>query len=398
MTLIAVIFRGRLGRAAEKLTGIIAPPSRAGYDGARTNVSQSDLAARQLLPSLIEYAVMAPSAHNIQPWRFHLRGNTLELYAERPRALPVVDPNGRELTIACGAALFNLLVALHHHGWGSLVQLLPPGRDLLARVALTVPVNTSPDEHRLFACIPSRRTWALPFLDEPVEAAVLGELKKAAAAEGARLLLVDETVRESLIETIEQADRQLEADPAFRREMAEWMRSNFSQDLTGVPGYSRCIGGFFSLLAPVLERSFNLGEGHAEGDRELARTAPILAVLETPGDQPRDWLVAGQAIQHVLLAGVAQGLQASFLNQPLQVPSLRRGLRELLGLEGQAQMIVRMGYPPPEPWPTRAPRLAVGDVLDGRNARSSPRETSAEPCFNHLATSPAQLGDRMKPS
>ncbi|HEX8385847.1 MAG TPA: nitroreductase family protein, partial [Rubricoccaceae bacterium] len=57
---------------------------------------------------LVRYAVLAPSARNTQPWRFHVAGNTLELWADRTRGLPVVDPAGRELTISCGAALYHL--------------------------------------------------------------------------------------------------------------------------------------------------------------------------------------------------------------------------------------------------------------------------------------------------
>ena len=58
-----------------------------------------------LLRSLVEYAALAPSGHNTQPWRFRLRGGGAELLADRTRALPVVDPDDRELVISCGAAL-----------------------------------------------------------------------------------------------------------------------------------------------------------------------------------------------------------------------------------------------------------------------------------------------------
>jgi hypothetical protein len=40
-----------------------------------------------------------------------------------------------------------------------------------------------------------------------------------------------------------------------------------------------------------------------------------------------DWLNAGQALQRVLLTLTAHGYHASFLNQPLEVPPLRRGRR-----------------------------------------------------------------------
>ena len=51
----------------------------------------------------VEAAVLAPSSHNTQPWRFRLRGGGIDPRADRTRALPVNDPGDRELTIIwCG--------------------------------------------------------------------------------------------------------------------------------------------------------------------------------------------------------------------------------------------------------------------------------------------------------
>ena len=59
----------------------------------------------------LRYAILAPSSHNTQPWRFPIIGNELLVCADRTRNLPNIDPFDRELIISCGAALFNLRVA-----------------------------------------------------------------------------------------------------------------------------------------------------------------------------------------------------------------------------------------------------------------------------------------------
>jgi nitroreductase len=41
------------------------------------------------LRHLLHYAVVAPSGHNTQPWRFRVTGDGVELFADRTRALPV---------------------------------------------------------------------------------------------------------------------------------------------------------------------------------------------------------------------------------------------------------------------------------------------------------------------
>jgi hypothetical protein len=92
----------------------------------------------------------------------------------------------------------------------------------------------------------------------------------------------------------------------------------------------------------------------------LALSSPLLAVLGTDNDSPDDWLLAGQALQRVLLCACSQGLQASYLNQPIQVATLRPRLRDLVG-GGHPQMLLRLGYPAGKI--PAAPRRLLDDVI-----------------------------------
>ncbi len=51
--------------------------------------------------ALIDYAAKAPSGHNSQPWKFTVKGNGIAIHPDFSCALPVVDPDYRELFIAC---------------------------------------------------------------------------------------------------------------------------------------------------------------------------------------------------------------------------------------------------------------------------------------------------------
>jgi hypothetical protein len=61
---------------------------------------------------LVGAAVLAPSSHDTQLGPFRTSDSAIDLSADRTRALPVNDPDDRELTISC-CALFNL------RGWDS---------------------------------------------------------------------------------------------------------------------------------------------------------------------------------------------------------------------------------------------------------------------------------------
>ena len=91
------------------------------------------------LRRLVAAATAAPSLHNSQPWRFVLHPDRVELHADPGRLLPVADPMGRELHISCGAALFNLKVAMRARGRHARPRLLPSPDD--RRHLATLPVG-----------------------------------------------------------------------------------------------------------------------------------------------------------------------------------------------------------------------------------------------------------------
>src|SRR5690606_41301226 len=65
-----------------------------------------------VLSACLAAAVLAPSVHNTQPWRFEVQPTAVEVYADYSRQLTVADPTGRALILSVGAAVFNLRVAV----------------------------------------------------------------------------------------------------------------------------------------------------------------------------------------------------------------------------------------------------------------------------------------------
>jgi len=296
--------------------------------------------SRKTLVGLVEAAVLAPSSHNTQPWIFAIVEGQVELWADRTRALPVNDAEDRELTISCGAALLNLRVAAAGENLVANAAILPDRRepDLLARVAFT-PTSARPRDSALAKYITRRRTYRQRFAVRPVPDEALAAIAAAASREGAwfRALQTD-AQREGTALLVAEGDAAQWANPHWRRELASWMHPRRRGEGLTVPGLAQPI-------AQAVVRTFDMGKGVGARDRQLADESPLLAVLGTPGDSPADWLAAGQALERALLTAVAHGLQASYLNQPVQVPALRPRLRKLLGQTGHPQLLLRLGVP-----------------------------------------------------
>src|ERR1700712_6098776 len=85
--------------------------------------------AADALGAAVDRAVLAPSLHNSQPWRFTVHADRLDVRADRTRHLTSIDPRGRELLQRVGAALFTARVALAARGWAVDVQRCPSPDD-----------------------------------------------------------------------------------------------------------------------------------------------------------------------------------------------------------------------------------------------------------------------------
>ena len=312
---------------------------------------------------LLQYAVLAPSSHNSQPWLFHISDTHLELYADRYRACPISDPQDRELIMSCGCALFQLRLALSHFGYKGEIQLFPESdeRDLLARLALGSRTEESVEETLLFHAIVKRRTNRQPFISQPIPSPLQCALEEAAKKEHARLEFApDQETKNRMADLISEGDKLQWSDKAFRKELARWVHPNHSKRGDGIPGYARNVGDLLSYAGPLVVRTFDMGDGQAATDHDLASGSPALGVLITDGDSLLDWLTAGQALARVLLRARAQEVWASFLNQPIEVPALRMRVPHAIGHAGFPQAILRFGFGNEV---NATPRRAVDDVL-----------------------------------
>ncbi|MBO2446042.1 hypothetical protein J4573_03000 [Actinomadura barringtoniae] len=301
--------------------------------------------------SAVEAATWAPSVHNTQPWLFSFGGDRISLRADGDRRLGVADPDGREMLISCGAALFTLRVAVRDLGYEPEVRVLPdPDRPhLLADLYLGARTRSrSDDNSRLFEQIRRRRTHRGAFKPEPVGDALLTLLRQEAQREGAMLrVLEDQYSRNAVAALTVAAENMHHLSPSYAGELARWAPSPGSTRQEGVPESA------YPREAPPTDPHFparDFARGHGWGtepsilDWLEEPVAGVACTLSTKEDRPVDWLRAGQAMQRVLLRATQHGdVAAAFHTQALEVPGLRELIQTRFCAGDHPQMVLRLG-------------------------------------------------------
>jgi nitroreductase len=308
-------------------------------------------------------ALGAPSVLNTQPWRWLIDRHPARRTADRSRQVASIDPQGRLLTMSCGIALHHARTALAAAGHHVDITYLPDDNDpdLLAVIRLTGATPARPESVRMFRAMTVRHSDRRPFSDRTVADDTLQHLRTAAEERGAHLhltrpdQLVALTVAAGRAATIEVAD------PRYRADLASWVGSDRDSG-DGVPT---------GTAAPAAARPVPIRDFTATGPETTtvfdhlapADTSARYVVLFTDGDDPRDWLTAGEALSAVLLAATADGLATSMMSDLVEVESSRNTLRDLLGHIGHPMVVVRLGYASDDTHPTDTPRRAPEAVI-----------------------------------
>lgn len=313
-----------------------------------------------LYRELVRYATLAPSSHNTQCWTFAPGAGVIAIKPDLNRRCPVVDPDDHHLWLSLGCAAENLAQAALANGLQAEFNFDPV--EGAARAQL---VPTTPQRSVLFEAIPARQTCRADYDGKPVPARDLALLTQAGTGEGVDVSLVsDEARRERVLEQVIDGNTAQMQDPAFVGELKQWIRFNDYQAIVSLDGlYAPASGNPQAptwLAGLLFDLFFRVGAENDKYARQLRSSAGI-AVFHSRHPGPAQWLEVGRCYQRFALQATALGIRTAFVNQPVEVASLRPQLAAELGLGARRpDLVVRYGYGPEMP---RSLRRNLGEVI-----------------------------------
>jgi hypothetical protein len=308
---------------------------------------------------VIRLATLAPNSHNTQPWRFHIEEGAIRILPDFARRTPIVDPDDHHLFISLGCAAANLAIAAAASG--------RPGTSEVESGGSGIRYQFTQGKQRpepLLGAMTRRQSTRAEYDGRSVGSADLAALQGAAAIPGVNLVLViarPQMVR--LRDLVIAGNTAQMHDPAFLRELKQWLRFNPRAAMQTGDGLFSGASGNPSLPTVLgrlaFDRLFTVSSENDRYARQIDSSAGLAIFTGDSADQSH-WIRVGQACQRFALEATRRGLKLAFINQPVEVPPLRPELGALIGTVQRPDLLLRFGHGPTLPY---APRRAVGDVL-----------------------------------
>ena len=295
----------------------------------------------ELVKQLISFAILAPSGHNSQPWRFEVVDSAIVVAPDLSKRLAVVDGNDRELFISLGCAVCNLQIAAAHYGYDADYNFC----DGKIVVTLTKRDGCIVDD-ALFDAIPKRHTHRGKFTGKKIDS---GAIQNFDATGNTGILIVDADSNEGNVikKKIEDGNTIQMSDTAFKRELVSWMRFNKRHINETHNGLCYNVLGFPATPKPIGKRIVGMflnPKAQNKTDNAVNASASHFCVFSVNDDNAKNWVDLGVMLERFLLKITSEGIAYSFSNQPCEIPSLKDALRQELHLTAYPSVVIRLGY------------------------------------------------------
>lgn len=313
----------------------------------------SNSSTEEKLTFLLNYAILAPSSHNSQPWKFNVSEGEIQVFADKFRWLKVADADRREQYISLGCALENLILAAEHFGYNCSVSYLPGPEDLVAVVSLQSG-SPPPSDSRLFYAITSRQTNRNPYEPRAISDADLETIYSLCSDPDTSIFITsDSATKKRFLDLVVQANGFQYSDVNYKSELGRWL----GQGVMGPTG----INAKMAQMAVVF---LDVGPEQTRKDAELINSTPYICFISTANNDTISSLKAGRTLERFWLSATSLGISLHPMSQALEVQETKTNLTGLLpaGSEmAQVQQTFRLGYA--EPAKEHSTRRPLEDVL-----------------------------------
>lgn len=299
------------------------------------------------LESIIEYASLAPSQHNTQPWKFSISGHYIKLHPDFKRSLPVVDPDHHEMYISLGCVLENFIIAANHFGYDANVMydLNSEQENILIHLYESKTKKFEP----LFLALKKRHVNRKGYNREEIPAKDLGYLIKLSEEKNVSVKIISNPSEiKQITNLVKEACMLQYKNPLFKKELLQWMRFNEKTALQTKDGIrSATIGSpdLSEAIGKLIFSKFTTPENEARKAKRLIEHSSALVLFTARKNNKENWVQLGRSFERFALVATICNISHSHINMPCEEEQVRRQLKKRMHLnEEEPLLLIRIGY------------------------------------------------------
>ncbi len=286
-----------------------------------------------------KYAILAPSGHNSQPWRFSSNGESMLLKVDSGQKLPYSGIRANEPWVSLGSCLAILRLAAKGFGYNVSVDYVLTG-DLVAAIKLAGKVSS---DSSLLQAITHRVSNRNYYITESLPETLIENLARSESDKASAYIISERKDIAFVADLTAKATLSTFADTDFRTELSEWVRNNRTKKHDGMPGFVQGIPTPMSMFAKHVIKRFNVAKGQAKKDSTRILRSGNLIIITVRDLSHISLVKGGEMYARICVLAQQKGIATAGSGAATFDPATNKELHKRFNLPGQPIAIIRLG-------------------------------------------------------
>ena len=318
----------------------------------------------------VSWGILAPSAHNKQPWILDLNENekSLTVYPD-PKALGTSsDKYGRQANVGIGCFAANLSLALNAYGLTPIYSLQASERHKTSKVQFGLGEIQSGYlvNKKVLELMRTRRAYRGPFVEGyEIDEYLLEQFNTIASSEGLILKIIQDQGRKNKIGKAQAlADMAVLKIPAFRNELAGHLVTNDTNKTRVMPGNTFGLNNeeaqqVHEALISSKQMPGHFAAGFPRSDQEGVIKSSVAFTILAHNQNENSFIRSGIALEKIWLMCQANGLGVRIMAGMIESPLHNLALKTILNeMSKYPAVFACIGLPEKDSWP-KSPREQI---------------------------------------
>ncbi len=312
-------------------------------------INISDFKQKQTIKEKIEFllnfAILAPSTHNSQPWSFIIKDNTLKIVYDNSINIKIADPDNRYKVMSLGCCFVNVIIAAAYYNFLESYS-YNEQNDKIELVIVFGKVTNIPAfySNELFFQILKRKNSRGVFKSEKFNRFQLNNIKSVNIFKNIKIDIIDDNKKiNSIASLTKKVLKELYSEKEFRLEWAKWIKTPFSKNMKGISSLELKPSVVLSPIIPIVMRYFNVSKKASNLVGTMIKSSAIAIVLSSNDLNKLSFIEGGMLAELLMLKIQSMGFQTSIAVAALSNPESKAKLMNELGINEEPIFIFFAG-------------------------------------------------------